>query len=146
MTKREVRFYEDELLMLLGRHALPPWPGPEGELLGCDVDCAPMVQLILRDLRRIELPPERGSEEALDDVTGWPLDILPPSTERTLNANTDARDWASEFVRTWESFKVPAGSAPDRGWMLTWFANAIEAGRDAGYKAGRLASGQDPNE
>jgi hypothetical protein len=51
---------------------------------------------------------------------------------------TDANKWAAEFMA------VVATLDPDdvvneafmEGFMVTWFANAIEAGRDAGAAAG----------
>ena len=53
-------------------------------------------------------------------ATPAPLDVTPEAAVM----GTDARLWASEFVRLF-------GNDPDEGTMLGWFANAIEAGRAA---------------
>jgi len=57
---------------------------------------------------------------AATSVTPAPLDVTPEAAVM----GTDARLWASEFVRLF-------GNDPDEGTMLGWFANAIEAGRAA---------------
>lgn len=44
---------------------------------------------------------------------------------------TDAQLWAAEFARLREGVEDPN----DRGWLIAWFANAIEAGRAAGWEA-----------
>lgn len=51
-----------------------------------------------------------------------------------LHATTDARAWAEGFTETWR--RVQGDEPPDEGWMLGWFANAIEAGRSAGVRDG----------
>jgi hypothetical protein len=40
---------------------------------------------------------------------------------------TDGRKWAEEFCK----IARDKGHVLDEGWMIGWFANAIEAGRDA---------------
>jgi hypothetical protein len=42
---------------------------------------------------------------------------------------TDAAKWAAEFVHLRKTRDM------DEGAMISWFANAIEAGRSAGMKA-----------
>jgi hypothetical protein len=63
---------------------------------------------------------------------------MPPSrppAERTLLGTTDASLWAEEFCRIFQG-KIIGGPIAkgdvDEGTMLSWFANAIETGRDAG--------------
>ena len=58
----------------------------------------------------------------------------------TLNDTTDARIWAEEFCRIFNDLLV-WGDGPDdgrpivnEGTMISWFANAIETGRNAGRK------------
>lgn len=52
-----------------------------------------------------------------------------------LHATTDAQVWAKEFIGV-ASAKVAAGESVldllDEGWLIGWFANAIETGRGAG--------------
>lgn len=48
-----------------------------------------------------------------------------------LHDTTDAQVWAREFMRT----VIDNGALIDEGFMLGWFANAIETGRDAGRLA-----------
>lgn len=47
---------------------------------------------------------------------------------------TDAQRWAEEWCRI--ATEIQAGHDDrrviDEGWMIGWFANAIEAGRNAG--------------
>lgn len=61
------------------------------------------------------------------------------STTVKLHATTDAREWADEFIRTFNRALVinHEDNEPERayvtpGTMVTWFANAIEIGRTAG--------------
>lgn len=49
---------------------------------------------------------------------------------------TDAMRWAEEFCKLFGVYKVnevEADNSDQIGLMVTWFANAIEAGRDAGW-------------
>jgi hypothetical protein len=58
------------------------------------------------------------------------------SIEKKLLATTDAFVWA-------ETFKDQFGDvAPDRYTMLTWFANAIETGRNAGLATARQVAAE----
>ena len=65
-----------------------------------------------------------------------------PSADPDLlrHMGTDAEKWAAEFCKRAESTEaIKAGRyglMPDEGTVLSWFANAIEAGRAAGLKAG----------
>ena len=59
----------------------------------------------------------------------------------TLNDTTDAMVWAEEFCRIFQGRLIitedkPYGIGPgvDESTMVTWFANAIEIGRNAGRK------------
>jgi hypothetical protein len=52
-----------------------------------------------------------------------------------LHSTTDARVWAQEFKRRLH----PGPAWPSEDLMLGWFANAIEAGRDAGARGLDLA-------
>ena len=54
-----------------------------------------------------------------------------------LVGETDAVIWAEEFVKTVEENPtIPT----DQGTMISWFANAIVAGRDAGWSSHLTAS------
>jgi hypothetical protein len=44
-----------DLVQLLGRFGLPPWPDGRGGWLGGDVDCAPIAENMRRALQRIML-------------------------------------------------------------------------------------------
>lgn len=44
-----------------------------------------------------------------------------------LSHNTDAQDWATEFVN---AVRENPDIATDEGTMIAWFANAIMAGHD----------------
>lgn len=46
---------------------------------------------------------------------------------------TDAKVWAEEFVRIVTDPGNPGADPTDAGFMVGWFANAIERGRTAGY-------------
>lgn len=48
-----------------------------------------------------------------------------------LLSTTDAQVWAKEFLRIYETQDVVL----DEGFMIGWFANAIETGREAGRNA-----------
>lgn len=47
--------------------------------------------------------------------------------EEKLHSTTDARVWAEQFCKV-----VQAGATVDEGFMIGWFANAIETGRTVG--------------
>lgn len=53
-------------------------------------------------------------------------------------AGTNARRWAADFMRRFSRLIMPG--ALDDGTMIGWFANAIEAGRSAGYAEGVSAN------
>src|SRR5260221_10913883 len=46
-----------------------------------------------------------------------------------LLSTTDASVWAKEFRAVWSERKVM-----DEGWLISWFANAIETGRSTGLR------------
>ena len=50
-----------------------------------------------------------------------------------LHDTTDATIWADEWLKT---ITDHPGIPTEKGTMVTWFACAIEAGYDAGRKAG----------
>jgi hypothetical protein len=50
---------------------------------------------------------------------------------------TDAMVWAEEFVRIITDPRNPGADPTDTGFMVTWFANAIMRGHDAGVVLGR---------
>lgn len=62
-----------------------------------------------------------------------------------LLATTDASVWAAEFVKVFQNLQAEHALAQtddavdpfalDEGWIIGWFANAIETGRTAGYAA-----------
>lgn len=46
---------------------------------------------------------------------------------KRLYETTDAAVWAAEFMKVYNSkFRVQVGELLDEGWMISWFANAIE--------------------
>lgn len=49
---------------------------------------------------------------------------------------TDAAKWTDEFMRVKHEIEAAGdGRSPDDwGWMIAWFASAIEAGRTAGRR------------
>jgi len=53
--------------------------------------------------------------------------------ELLAEMGTDAQKWAQEFIRRFGGRERCAFI--DEGLMIGWFANAIEAGRDAGMGA-----------
>lgn len=71
-----------------------------------------------------------------------------PETDgaRLARMGTDAAKWAAEWVKVAEDISEHVAmrcdtsrKLLDEGWMITWFANAIEAGRNAGYHQARNA-------
>lgn len=54
-----------------------------------------------------------------------------------LLSTTDAQAWAQEWCRIARKKEREGEDAIDEGWMLTWFANAIETGREAGRVGSR---------
>jgi hypothetical protein len=50
---------------------------------------------------------------------------------------TDGRKWAEEFCKIAKDH----GHRIDEGWVIGWFANAIEAGREAGRRRGWWGGG-----
>lgn len=58
-----------------------------------------------------------GEEEEVDIV-------------KRLHSTTDASVWAHEFNKAFA--QMHEGCELDEGWLIGWFANAIEIGRDAG--------------
>jgi hypothetical protein len=55
--------------------------------------------------------------------------------QNELLQTTDAAKWAREFTR----INAEKGITVDEGWMITWFANAIEVGRAAGQTSGEAS-------
>ena len=53
--------------------------------------------------------------------------------EVDLHSTTDAKIWAKRFIEAIES-NVNTADPHDEGFMIGWFANAIETGREAGRK------------
>jgi hypothetical protein len=59
-----------------------------------------------------------------------------PTEDQRLET-TDARVWAQEWCRIARQIatsKQSWAALDDEGWMIGWFANAIERGRTAGYQ------------
>lgn len=50
----------------------------------------------------------------------------------TLHATTDAAVWAHEWCTIARQIRDRGDDVIDEGWMIGWFANAIEIGRAAG--------------
>jgi len=66
--------------------------------------------------------------------------------ERLAEMGTDAQKWADEFVQMFDGRVIGfghAGTGVDVGTMIGWFANAIMAGHDEGYRKG-LRDGSEP--
>lgn len=66
---------------------------------------------------------------------------------RDLTSSTDASVWAKHFTKTFhevleryglgkEAYQIDNATELE-GWMIGWFANAIEVAREAGAKAAR---------
>jgi len=51
--------------------------------------------------------------------------------ERNLLETTDAREWARQFLAICKKNGDPL---LDEGWLISWFANAIETGRTHEYR------------
>ena len=51
------------------------------------------------------------------------------TTEKRLHTTTDAAVWAEEFMNIANKLEI---KGIDEGWMIGWFANAIETGRQFG--------------
>jgi hypothetical protein len=58
--------------------------------------------------------------------------VDPPVNVEALVADTDAAKWAGEFCRV---AKQIDGTVLDEGWVIGWFANAIETGRGHGRES-----------
>lgn len=67
--------------------------------------------------------------------------------EALLRTTTDAKVWAREFLKAWDGQWIePTGRStnpqkigrPDEGWMIGWFANAIETTRNLVIRETRL--------
>lgn len=58
----------------------------------------------------------------------WPASVV------SVTQTTDAQVWAREWCRIAREIEAADDGREviDEGWMIGWFANAIEAGRDAG--------------
>lgn len=61
-------------------------------------------------------------------------DTADPTTD--LLSTTDAQVWAREWCRIAREIEVADDGRVviDEGWMISWFANALEVGRSAGRK------------
>lgn len=69
------------------------------------------------------------------------VEVAPESElTRKLHSTTDAAVWAKEFVRIWYSRRGEQMPSQDEfeSFMISWFANAIEVGREAGRSAQEL--------
>lgn len=67
-------------------------------------------------------------------MTSTPPTPRPP-VEHTLLGSTDASTWAAEFCRIFQGRTIGGPIVTgevDESVMVTWFANAIETGRNAG--------------
>lgn len=58
------------------------------------------------------------------------------SSDFLRRAGTDAAIWAAEFNKIAAQLGY---SRMDEGWLIGWFANAIEAGRSAGIQYQQVA-------
>lgn len=67
------------------------------------------------------------------------VEIERSAGEQLAYMGTDGAVWAAELCRIMgvESGAVVPSAEEFKGMMLTWFANAIEAGRSAGYSSGK---------
>lgn len=74
--------------------------------------------------------PAEYHEDLVSKVADY-LQTIPASMDDFLTlAGTDAAKWAKEWMRIYNTLPE---SEVDEGWMIGWFANAIEAGRNAGW-------------
>lgn len=83
---------------------------------------------------RLPVPRLEQPEPPATRIPPHPMTDQEPTAK--LHATTDASVWATEWCRV-------AGAnfgehAIDEGWMIGWFANAIECGRNAGLKVGLI--------
>lgn len=53
-------------------------------------------------------------------------------SEKRLLSTTDAVVWTNEFIRIAQERVDRDEDVLDWGWLISWFANAIEVGREAG--------------
>jgi len=58
-------------------------------------------------------------------------DINDTDTNFLKELGTDGEKWAKEFCNIIEKYY---GTPLDVSWIFSWFANAIEAGREAGRR------------
>lgn len=79
-----------------------------------------------RDMRDHLMPDERSQN-----------DVEMDETTRRLHGTTDAMVWAQEWCRIAREIEVGGGSAIDEGWMVGWFANAMEIA--AAFQRRRIA-------
>ena len=66
------------------------------------------------------------AREATQETAMNAADFLETDGQMLSRLGTDARNWAQEFMR------IIGPNPVDEGLMVSWFANAIEAGRSAG--------------
>lgn len=60
-------------------------------------------------------------------------DVSDTDLGRMLHNTSDAMVWTNEFSKLVEA---NPDWVSDKGWLLGWFANAIETGRSEGYAQG----------
>jgi len=98
---------------------------PDGEYMAHDAPMRTMVEQQFE--RQFGVEPEfcfSGWGHTLSETERAVVENREPaSSQNDLLSTTDAQAWAQEFVRL---------HGGDDGLMLSWFANAIEAGRTAG--------------
>lgn len=104
---------------------------PEGRVL-CDSanqgynhmhDCWVMARALCSDL-----PEERFVDVAGHHIPHADPVVVGEALVSALSGNGDARAWARGFAQTMRS--VPEANPEDEEWLTTWFANALETGRD----------------
>lgn len=73
-----------------------------------------------------------------DEVVLDPAEMELARTRR-LYASTDAQVWAAEWCNIAREISGADDGRQviDEGWMVGWFANAMETARAAGYREGR---------
>ncbi len=84
---------------------------------------------------------EYGPTGTLHAVEQMITDMRAQQTTGRLLGTTDAAVWASEFMRIKHEIETANDGrlTDDEGWMIGWFANAIETGRQAASSVDLLA-------
>lgn len=106
----------------------------------------PNIQHLIDSLRGVNITP--SEREAFDQQLAYCTRLSEPEPDGDALSKAqdpDARKWARAFIRTAIEVSDREGYTPllpdiDEGWLIGWFANAIETGRSVGAKNARTGS------